>query len=172
MSELDVLLPQTAYACTKAAFTQLSRMYYALNIRPFSVYGPQEKDTRFIPTVIRSCITQEPMILDPNAKHDWIFCDDLIDGMILMSLKYQLLKGTSVNLGTGIQTDNRTVVDIIEELTGKKANIIKTLELRKGDSPDWRADITRAKDLGWAPKTNIVRGLEKTVKFYEDRYRT
>ncbi len=125
-------------------------------IRPMSVYGPGESDFRFIPTVFRSCLENEPMMLEPNAVHDWIYIDEFIEDMItlpeLIDSNPTLQIRTS---GTGILTKNSDVVTIIEKITKKKANIQERTVLR---------------DLNWQdldlkhlspPKITLEQGLKK-----------
>lgn len=173
MKETDLLEPDTFYGASKAAATLLAKVWAknfklpVVIIRPFSIYGPGEADHRFIPTVIRSCLLKEPMDLDPSAVHDWLYVSDLIDGILLLSDKASFLKAQIINLGSGIQTTNKEIVETIEMICGKKANIRNIGKTRSYDKVTWVADISLAKSLGWKPKTNLFKGLAKTVKRYE-----
>lgn len=173
MKETDLLEPDTFYGASKAASTLIAQVWAKnfnkpiIVIRPFSIFGPGEGDHRFIPTVIRSCILGEPMKLDPNSMHDWLYVSDLIDGILLLSDKAGDIKGQIINLGSGVQTTNEEIVQIIEKICGKKANIKKQSQVRTYDKTSWVADTTLAKTLGWQPKTNLFNGLKKTVKYYE-----
>lgn len=173
MKETDLLEPDTVYGATKVAATLLSQVWAKNNqepiviIRPFSIFGPHEADHRFIPTTIRSCLLGEPMSLDPNSVHDWLFVSDLIDGILLLASKARDLKGQIINLGSGIQTTNAEVVEIIEKICGKKANIKKSGMHRVYDNTSWVADISKARALGWQPKISLFEGLIETVKHYK-----
>lgn len=173
MKETDLLEPETFYGASKAAATLLAQVWAknfrqpVVIIRPFSIYGPGEADHRFIPTVIRSCLLKEPMDLDPNAVHDWLYVSDLIDGILLFSDKASDLIAQVINLGSGTQTTNKEIVETIEMICGKKANIRNIGKTRYYDKVTWVADISLAKSLGWKPKTSLFKGLFKTVKRYE-----
>lgn len=172
MKETDLLEPDTFYGATKASATLLSQIW-AKNfdkpiviVRPFSIFGPGEAEHRFIPTIIRSCLLGESMELDPDAVHDWLFVPDLIDGILLAAKKAGDLKGQVLNLGSGVQTTNRKIVEIVEEICDKKANILESRKTRSYDNATWVADITRAKSFGWKIKFSLTEGLVETVEYY------
>lgn len=103
-------------------------------IRPMSVYGPNEWEGRFIPTVFRSCLTGELMDLEPDAVHDWIYIDDFITDIIDLSTITDESPTMQVRIsGTGIMTKNSEVVKLIEKITKKKANIRNELQMRHLD---------------------------------------
>lgn len=103
-------------------------------IRPMSVYGPNEWEGRFIPTVFRSCLTGEPMDLEPDAIHDWIYIDDFVKDMVEFATLIDDSPTMQVRVsGTGTMTTNKDVVAIIEKITGKKANIQNEKQMRHLD---------------------------------------
>lgn len=178
MKESDQLQPTTYYAATKVAASNFAKIFAQQKdkpvaiVRPFSLYGPDESDSRFIPTVIRSCLTGEPMSLCREATHDWTFVEDFIDGMLLVSEHAQILKGESINIAMGKEVSNDWIVEAIEMITAKTAVIKNELPPNPLESPHWLADNSRIKSLGWKPKHTLVKGLIKTVEFYEKKYRT
>jgi len=173
MKEEDVLEPETFYAATKCAATLLARVWAKqfnkpiVVIRPFSIFGEGEATHRFIPTVIRSCLIGEPMSLDPEASHDWLYVSDLIRGVLMVAQKAKQLKGEVINFGSGKQTTNEQIVRIIEKVCGKKANVVEKKRLRPYDTTSWVADISKAKSLGWEPEISLEEGIKRTVKYYE-----
>ena len=139
VSTSSVLLPvETFYSATKAGAERLCQAYkdqYRKPIsivRPYSIYGIGEAPFRFIPTVFRSCMTGEPMTLDPEPVHDWVYVTDFV--------KRLLTAPTGISeVGTGIGTSNSIVVKLIEQITGKKANITHTKRMREFDNRIWVA---------------------------------
>jgi nucleoside-diphosphate-sugar epimerase len=86
MVETDLLEPLSAYGVTKSAFTLAAQSYakiYKLPIvtlRLFSPYGYFDGQSRFVPTIIKSCLDNIPVNLsNPNYVRDFIFIDDVID---------------------------------------------------------------------------------------------
>ena len=70
------------------------------------------------------------------------------------------------NLGSGISTSNRQLLETIKKYAGS----LKVVEMarRAGDPPVLIANTTRAKsDLGWEPRHSSVDNIVRTaVKWY------
>lgn len=142
VSSSSVLLPhQTIYSATKMGAEYLCKAYMdeynkpIVTVRPASVFGIGEAGFRFIPTVFRSCLENEPMILAPDATHDWILVDDLVESMVWIAITDN--EKQTYNIASGIKTTNRAVVSLIEQITGKNANIGEEKQLRSFDTNDW-----------------------------------
>ena len=148
-------------------------------VRPSNVYGPFDNfDTNtamVIPSLIsRFATSEEPVKVwgDGSALRDFIFSGDVADGMIkVMEQDYHL----PVNLGSGQAVSIREVVEKIQEHFPHK-NVSWDNSMPKGD--DIRLmDISRAKNIGFSPKTDLSSGIKKTVQWFlnervnsDDRY--
>jgi nucleoside-diphosphate-sugar epimerase len=161
-SSSSVLLAnQTIYSATKRAAELLCHAYskkFGLDvrvIRPYSVYGPNDNDVHFIPTVIKKIITGEEMLLAPNAIHDWIYIDDFIDA---------ILKG-ECTIGTGIKTKNIEIVKLLEKISGKKLKYTENNHLRSYDNEDWVAKFA-------VKHRSIEEGLKLTYDYYYEKFRS
>jgi len=176
MSEDDRLEPNTFYGATKAASTLLSRAFaeqYAkpiVTVRPFSVYGEGEAEFRFIPTMIKGLLNMEhlPVVFEP--KHDWIYVQDFIDGILRVTKNADRLKGKAINIGTGVQYSNLEVVNILEKITGKTIEFDPFNNPRNYDNDNWVADNRRLRLLGWTAKHTLTQGLTKTYEYYKNKY--
>ena len=121
----------TAYGSTKAMGEYLVRSYVAkfgfpaVNIRPYSVYGEYEWDFRFIPTITREIDSRRDITVTPGVAHDWIYVEDLIDGLLEVIEKREKLWGKSVGLGTGKRIPNLEIAKLAMKVIGKKVNILK-----------------------------------------------
>lgn len=169
MSEKDVLEPMTFYGLSKACASLLSQQFAFEQIkpitilRPFSVYGPYESPIRLIPTAFEAAIKGKTLKLtSPGFSRDYIFVEDVVEACLLSWEKK--ITREIINIGTGVQTTNEKVVELIEKITGEKINIqVGTYPPRLSDKPNWVADITKAKELlKWKPRYSIKQGLEKT----------
>lgn len=166
VSSSSVTLPhQTIYSATKLGAEALCRAFVdeyqkpIVTVRPYSVYGPEEADFRFIPTVFRSCMTGEPMTLAPGT-HDWIYIDDVIRVLIEYVDNIDKLMGATGELGTGIMTSNKSLVKMIEGITGRKANITEKKQLRSFDNDNWVSNSTIGAALF------LDQGLKKYYEWY------
>lgn len=150
VSSSSVTLPhQTIYSATKMGGEYLCKAFVdeydkpIVSIRPYSVYGIGEAMHRFIPTVFRSCLNGEEMMLAPHPVHDWIYVDELVTMLVNNSKVAEIIKGKTLECGTGKATTNQQIVEMIEKITGKKANYKIMNKLREFDTVDpkiWVAD--------------------------------
>ncbi len=169
MSESDLPEPLTFYGATKVGSNYLARAFAIemnlpiVNVRPFSVYGPNEANERFIPRIINSAVQRKPLTLSVGV-HDWIFIDDFVDALRCVEKNISILSGQTVNVGTGEQFSNLEVVKMIEKVMGTQIEITSVPGLRKFDTAiSWVADISKLKSLGWKNNHSLMEGLVKTV---------
>lgn len=98
---------------------------------------------------------------DGLESRDFIYIDDIVDATILAMFDDKA-NNQVFNVGTGIPTK---VIDIAENLLecyGKSVKIEITGRYRVGDIRHNYADVSKIKnELGFVPKINFERGLEK-----------
>uniref|UniRef100_A0A6M3J317 Putative NADH dehydrogenase n=1 Tax=viral metagenome TaxID=1070528 RepID=A0A6M3J317_9ZZZZ len=164
-----MLKTQTTYSRFKRVAEEILLAYMERHdvpiciIRPFTIYGPNEQPEHLIPTILRSCFKGEQMNFVSEPVHDYLFIDDLTNGII--SLSEHRTRGI-FQLGTGHASSNQEVLLLIEEISGKKANINKVNSLRAYDNTDWVSNNYKARGYGWLPKYTLRQGLEKVVEDY------
>ncbi len=169
ISTSSVTLPiQTDYSLAKKAAEELLLLYideYNLPItiiRPTTIYGPGEQSQHLIPTILQSCFkgTEIPFVKEP--VHDFVFVEDVVDGIIKLSQKSA--KGI-FQLGTGIKTSNQKVLELVQKCTGCKAHVRLVESMRPYDNKHWKANNMTAKKLGWN-YISFDKGLKITIKDY------
>jgi len=170
--------PQSFYAISKATTAHLAeayRKYYGLNtiaLRYFNVYGPRQDYRRSTPPVISAFIIamlqgKRPVIHgDGTKKRDFIYVDDLNEFHHLI-LKNDLKSNYTFNLGSG---KNYSVLDIYNELesifnTGLEPIFEDDLP---GEAQENLADISKAKEFGWEPKTDLRQGLLNSIEYIKN----
>jgi UDP-glucose 4-epimerase len=165
------------YAASKWAARSYSRMFYTLyktpivNTRIFMAYGPgRQPDARFVPYIISSLLSGEaPKLTSGHRKVDWIYIDDLIEGLLACAKSGDVL-GRTVDLGSGCLTELRSVALLIAKLMGTG------IRLEFGALPDRQMEQVRMADvrrtyeqLGWQPRTSLETGLRNTIAWYRAR---
>ena len=159
------------YSATKKAAEAFCYTYHYLAgidvsiPRYFTVYGPAGRPDmsifKFIKNIDRN--VPIPVFGDGKQTRDFTYIDDIARGTVL-SLKscgYEIF-----NLGNDNCTVLMDVINMIEDMLGKKA-VIEWLPLHKADVTATWADISKAKKLfGWVPAVKIEEGLRKTVDWY------
>ncbi len=170
--------PHSFYAVSKvstAYFSEAYRRYYGQNttaLRYFNVYGPRQDYRRTIPPVISSFIIamlqgQRPVIHgDGSKKRDFVYVDDVNEFHHII-LKDNRTDGETYNLG---YEKNYSVLDIYHELesilnTGLEPIFKDDLP---GEAQENLADISKAKELGWEPKTELRQGLIKSIEYIQE----
>jgi UDP-glucose 4-epimerase len=132
-------------------------------------------ETHIIPLAIRAIIESKEFNLygtdydtqDGTCIRDYIHVVDLVDAHILALEKLGESGGEHYyNVGTGNGYSNREVINAIEEVSGKKINIIER-EKRAGDADKLIADPTRIQtELGFVPQYSDLQTIVKTAWNY------
>lgn len=164
--------PLQPYAAAKRAAEILGYSYhylFGLNftvIRFFTVYGPNGRPDMMAYLVAESVTkgTQIPLYDRGEMYRDWTFVDDITDGVVAAidrPLGYEI-----INLGRGEPTLLKEFVGMIEELAGRKANVVATPRLA-ADFVRNQADISKARRLlGYQPKVSVRDGVRVFWKWY------
>jgi UDP-glucuronate 4-epimerase len=96
-----------------------------------------------------------------KLKRDWTYIDDIVAGFLAAldrGLEYEIL-----NLGCSQPVENLQFVQILEELVGRKAEIVDT-PTPASEPLITFADISRARKLlGYEPKINVRQGLTRFI---------
>ncbi len=165
-SSSTLLSYETFYSATKGAGERLCKAFATkynkniISVQPYTVVGTGEHEGHLIPRLIRSCLKGEKMQFVGSPVHDFIGVNDFLEAIKLIIEKYYL--GGNVEIGTGIKTSNEEILKLIEEITGKKANIIRVGQLRAYDTMDWKANNVIISSLGWVQKEtlrDIIKGM-------------
>ena len=162
------------HGVTKAAAALLCQQFSARNrvptvvLRFFTVYGPWQDATRFVPSVVRAALTGGRVRLTrPGVVHDWIYVGDVVDAC-LRAVTATGVEGEILNIATGTATPNEDVVRLVEVLRG--APIGRDEEAfpeRPWDSEWWVADVSKAQRLlKWRAPTSLREGLERTLEWF------
>jgi len=165
MSTSSIMLKrQTTYSRMKRIAEELLLSYMERHnlpvciVQPFSVTGVGEQSEHLIPTLLRAAKTGETINFVPYPTHDFIDVDDVVNGII--SLTEHKARGI-FQLGTGIKTSNQQVLNLVEEITGKKIHINVVESLREYDSLDWVSYNYKARTYGWLPKKTLYQSIRE-----------
>lgn len=177
LREEDLSPPGTLYGATKAAATALGlraheegRLQVTV-LRLFYLYGLDEKPERLIPSAIRAGLSGCPLpITGPGLRRDYVFIEDAVDACV-RSLDPGRPAGQVVNVGTGTDTSNEEVVELLGGLMGHPITVAAgRLEPRATDRTGGCADVSRAaRVLGWRPTTPLRQGLAHCVAWHRER---
>ena len=134
--------------------------------RIFFVYGKYQRKNSLIPSIINSLKhSKKPKILNPSNKNDFIHIDDVCRAIIDEKKKKNIYGVFNIGSGYAISVE-KIYNKILFRLNLKK----KLFQLSKKDNKKSSAnfaDLNKVSSkLKWYPKTNIDKGLENMVNFY------
>ncbi len=165
------------YGASKIAADRMCHAYnetYGMNIaivRPFNLYGPRQKDSGYggaISIFIKRALNNLPPVIfgDGLQTRDYTYVTDIVEGYKIILNSPVNIDGP-INFGTGKEIRIIDLAEKIIELTGNKMKPVFVHE-RPGEVRRLIADISKAKDLGWAPQVSINDGLCKLVDWYKN----
>ncbi len=141
-------------------------------LRFFTVYGPGQRPDMAICKFTRAVVEggEVQIFGDGCSLRDYTYIDDIVDG-IVASVSYECGQNghETFNLGNSRPVSILNLIGIIEEKTGKKANL-RFMPMQPGDVEVTCADIGKARRLlGYEPKTDISTGVERFVGWFVEK---
>jgi UDP-glucose 4-epimerase len=168
--------PNSYYAVTKVSATQFCRHMaikqdaHIVTLRLYSVYGPYEEPARLMPTLIRHGLGGGlPPLVNPDIARDYVYTND-VDDAYLLAASTQAPRGAVYNVGTGVQTTLREVVDVARRTLAIPAEPQwGTMPDRKWDTSVWVANPARiGRELGWQPRVPFDEGFRKMADWLRE----
>jgi nucleoside-diphosphate-sugar epimerase len=171
-AETGHLEPNSHYAITKAAATMHCHTQdfgmHMVTLRPYSIYGPYEEPNRLIPTLlIHGLENKLPPLVNPDVARDFVYVDDMVSACLLAASP-DTESNEIYNVGTGVQTSIRQIVELsIELMAISAAPEWGSMENRQWDTQCWVADSQKIQSiLGWKPKVSLKDGLLKMLEWF------
>jgi nucleoside-diphosphate-sugar epimerase len=132
-------------------------------------YGPGDRPAKFVPSMIRECLTaKEEIRLTPGEQQkDFVYVADVAEAYRIVLKKVDDLPAgfSEFEVGTGRAVSIRHFVETIHRLTGSSAKLkFGALDYRDGEIMFSQADISRLVALGWTPKTSLEDGLIRAIE--------
>ena len=176
-AENTFLKPTTKYEATKAAASMLVTGYAkayklkAILVRPYCVFGYYSKQNLLIPMIINAIKFNKEMNIYKGV-HDFIYVKDFIRGIsILIGKKKKWLNGEIINLGSGKQLTNVTVLQKVRKIFGNKGKFkIINKKYRSYDSDTWICNTRYSKSrYGFKTNYNFESALKDMFKYYKKK---
>jgi UDP-glucose 4-epimerase len=162
--------PNSPYAAAKCASSMYGRLFnrlYDLPVviaRPFVGYGPGQPADKLIPYVISQLINGQPPKLSSGTwKTDWIYIDDLVEGVLRCALVAGI-EGCTIDIGTGQLASVREIVEKIVIF------LEPSMTPQFGALPDRFSEHTPVANtayawdkIRWKASVSLNEGLKRTV---------
>lgn len=186
-SEEDPALPISPYGESKLMIEQMLRAYhraYGTNYVAFRYFnacgadsqgrhGQSPGATHIIARVLEGIRDHNRFMLfgtnyptdDGTCIRDYIHVEDIVQAHI-MAISYTIPIGT-YNLGTDAGASNREIINIAEQVTGQKVDVVETGP-RAGDPAVLTASAARFKQVAnWQPKYNLMDIIKHAWTWYQ-----
>lgn len=135
-------------------------------MRFFYVYGPGQKMTSLLPSLIQNAIRgKAPEIKNPHGGNDFVYVKDVAEALFQVVRKHQTIPAGVYNVGSGHLTSVQHIVDLVMKYCGG-ATLSK---LSKKKPIGFYANIGKlSKATGWRPKTGVDAGIKRTISYYKN----
>jgi len=167
-------VPLSPYAIAKLSVEKYLNFYYQsfglefVALRFANIYGPRQNskgEAGVIAIFSDKMIAGEPVIINGSGKQtrDFVYVDDIVNASISALEKNEI---GVFNLGTATETDVNTIFLKLKEILNPNCKETHG-QPQSGESERSCLDFSRAKKvLGWEPKYNLQKGLEKTADWF------
>jgi nucleoside-diphosphate-sugar epimerase len=179
ITEDHALGAQSPYAASKVASDMIARSFHLAFglpvgvLRPFNTYGPRQSGRAVISTLISQALAGGVVrlgALDP--VRDYTYVTDTVAGLLGFAA-WEGSVGTVIQLGTGTAVSVRELVQVIEELLGRRLEIeLDESRLRPANSEVHKliSDPSRAlREFAWRPEVTLTEGIARTVQWHRER---
>jgi len=176
------------YAIAKIAGIKMCENYFRqygdnfISVMPTNLYGPNDnfdlQSSHVLPALIHKFHEAKVNSIDfvelwgsGKPKREFLYVEDLADACvyILENINAETLYGkmevSHINIGCGEDISISKLADMIADIVGYKGKIRYDSSKPDG-TPQKLLDISRLKNLGWAPTVTLHEGIRKSYEWY------
>ena len=185
-TEETAYAPNSPYSASKASSDFLVRSYFHTYGLPVVTtncsnnYGPNQHDEKLIPTIIRTALKEEPIPIYGDGKNvrDWLYVTDHCKGIKLVLEEGR--EGETYNIGGRNERENlyiaKKICEILDQEQPRRSGesysaLITFVVDRPGHDRRYAIDASKIEnELAWKADENFESGIQKTVKWYLQKY--
>lgn len=172
-TEEDKLLPSNPYSATKAAAEQLifgwrhTHGIKAIICRSCNNYGFGQYPEKLLAKTIEFLLSGKKMTVhgDGTYLREWIYAEDNCEGLLAVLEKGK--EGEVYNISSG---EEHSVIDavrmVVDAMGMKEEDALVHIPNRPGQDLRYSVDCSKARALGWAPKTTLKEYIPTYIKLY------
>jgi GDP-L-fucose synthase len=169
-----------AYALAKIAGVRLAQAYRdeygksAISAMPTNLYGPEDnfdpESSHALPGMItkfhRAKVRGEKEVVlwgTGSPKREWLYVDDLADGLLMLLEKYDGRE--IVNVGVGEDSTILELAERVRKVVGFPGGI-RWDKSKPDGTPRKLLDVTKIRGMGWKPKVSIEEGIASAYDWF------
>ena len=174
-----------AYAVAKIAGIKLCQSYAQeygdnfISAMPTNLYGPNDnfdlEESHVLAALLRKAHeakmsgAREVMVWGTGApRREFLHVNDLADACIFLLETYD--SPEIINVGCGEDISITELAELICDVVGFKGELAWD-KTKPDGTPRKLLDITKLRQLGWSPKTDLREGISDTYKWFLKNYR-
>lgn len=173
-TEDSPLDPRSPYSASKAAADLLCLAYFTtyntdvVITRSSNNFGPHQYPEKLIPLFITNLMEDKkvPVYGDGLNVRDWLYVLDNCSAIDLALHKGK--SGEVYNIGSDNEKTNMEITNIILTKLDKSKDFIQFVKDRPGHDRRYSLDSSKIKKLGWKPKHDFDKAMEKTIDWYKN----
>jgi dTDP-glucose 4,6-dehydratase len=176
--ESRLLRPTSPYAASKAGGDEQTLAFQrtfgtdAIVSRSTNNYGGYQYPEKMVPLFITNAMNDEPVPLYDGGTQvrDWLFVEDHCRALLLLLREGR--SGETYNVGANQDPEvaNAELTQLILRALGKPESLIRPVQgLRPGHDQRYAVDCRKLRGLGWEPSVSLDEGLERTVRWFQER---
>ena len=135
-------------------------------IRLFQVYGPNDKNDKIIPFILKNCLKNKKFSLTQGYQtRDFSHIDDVINAIIsLLKTQKNKILGNIYNIGSGQSITIKDLVNIIRFKIKKGKPNFGAIKIKKDEIIFSKSSIRKIKNhINWSPKISLKNGIGNLI---------
>lgn len=169
--------PISPYSLSKVAATHFLQMLYrsegfpAVVLRLFLTYGPGQDAKRFLPQIIKSCLSDSVFpVSNGEQLRDFCYVEDTVSA-IFLALESDVANGEVFNVGSGLPMTVKEMVEKVCFIVGKGHPQFGLIPYRVGENMELYADTKKIKSiLGWIPSVSVELGIFNLIDSFREKH--
>lgn len=135
--------------------------------RIFNVYGPGQRETFVIPTILRQLKSGKVHLGNLDDGRDYIHVEDLISALRIIGTAPFKRGLDVVNVGYGEPVTVRDIIVKLEKLLGRNIHVeVEQNKLRGDEYRSEYANNSKLRAMGWTPRLDLLDGLKSCIEYY------
>jgi len=174
------------YAVAKIAGIRLCQAYRKqygndfISAMPTNLYGPGDNydlsTSHVLPALLRRMHTAKTKKQGTveiwgsgMPLREFMHVDDLADACVYLLRNYS--QSEHINVGSGTETSIRELAETIAKVVGYEGELVFD-QTKPDGTPRKLMDSTRLRQLGWTPKTSLLKGIKDTYAVFQSELAT